>query len=163
MNNQFFGKIEKFNVLIENKQGTKNKYEYDSEAEAMRLDFVFSDGLVWPYNYGEILGTLGGDGDKLDAIVLSTEPIDSGVVVACRAIGMEEVLDRGEEDNKIICIPVVDRGMAKILDFADLDKAWAKTFVDFLSEIAKQKNKTMEVLGFVGKEKTEEYIQKAVL
>ena len=29
---------------------------------------------------------------------------------------MIEVLDRGEEDNKIICIPVVDRGMAKILD-----------------------------------------------
>lgn len=163
MNNLGFGEIEKFNVLVENKQGTKTKYEYDEVAGILRLDFVFSDGLVWPYNYGEILGTLGGDGDKLDAMILSTEPIDPGIVVSCRAIGTVEILDRGEEDNKIICVPVVDRGMEKVLDLNDLGEEWKKIPTEFYLEIARQKNKTMEIKGFWGKEKTEEYIRKTVV
>lgn len=154
---------EEFDVLVENRQGSKNKYEYDESAKALRFDFVFMDGLVWPYNYGEILGTLGGDGDKLDAIILSTEPIDPGVVAKCRAIGMIELLDRGEEDNKIICIPVRDNGMKNILDFKDLEPSWEKVFKDFLNEIAKQKEKTMEIKGFWGKGKTGEYIKKCVV
>lgn len=161
MNKIGFGEIGKFNVFIENSRGSRNKYETYGEHGMLRLDFVFNNGLTWPYNYGEILGTLGGDGDKLDAIVISTEAIDPGVLVECRAIGMVEVIDRGEEDNKIVCVPVVDEGMEKIQYFEDLEKSWEENIRNFLKELAKQKNKKMDVLGFVGKEKTEEYIQKS--
>lgn len=163
MNNIGFGEIGKFNVFIENSRGSRNKYETYGEHGMLRLDFVFNNGLTWPYNYGEILGTLGGDGDKLDAIVISTEVIDIGILTECRAIGMAEVVDRGEEDNKIICVPVEDRDMKKIQDFADLEKSWEEKIRNFLGEVAKQKNKKMDVMGFFGKEKAEEYIQKSVL
>lgn len=163
MNKIGFGEIGKFNVFIENSRGSRNKYETYGEHGMLRLDFVFNNGLTWPYNYGEILGTLGGDGDKLDAIVVSIEVIDPGVLVECRAIGIAEVVDRGEENNKIICVPVVDRDMEKIQDFKDLENTWEDKIRDFLKELAKQKNKGMDVMGFFGKEKAEEYIKKSIL
>ena len=155
--------MQKFQVRVENLVNTKEKFEYDEAVGEMRLDFVFKDGLLWPYNYGEILNTLGGDGDKLDAIIISSGSLEIGNVIECRTVGIIELLDRGERDDKIICIPVTDEAMEKYQDFKDLDNSWQNKFKDFLMELAKQKNKTMEILAFHGKIKAEEEIKKALI
>jgi inorganic pyrophosphatase len=152
-----------FQVRVENLKGTKEKYEYDEAAGKMHLDFVFGNGLLWPYNYGEILNTLGGDGDKLDAIVLASVPLTIGEVIECRSVGMIELLDRGERDDKIICIPISDAGLANINDINDLDKSFLTEFDKFLMELAKQKNKVMQILAFCDKVRAEEEINKATI
>ncbi len=112
--------MQNFQVRVENLKGTKEKYEYDEVTEQMRLDFVFKNGLIWPYNYGQILNTLGGDGDKLDAIILSSKPLNIGNVFFCRTIDMIELLDRGERDDKIICVPVEDEALTGIIEIKDI-------------------------------------------
>lgn len=162
MNNNIpFGEINKFNVLIEIPEGTEIKFEYNSEYDAFVVDFIPTD-LVWPFNYGEIFGTRGGDEDKLDVLVLSSKPLPMGSVVVCRAIGMAEIVDRGEEDNKIICVPVLDKQLNNLQDIGDLSEEQLRSYDDFFRELAVQKDKIMEIKGFRGKDRAEEEIKKSL-
>src|ERR1051326_2941367 len=100
--------METFKVLIEIPKGTvNNKFEYNHKTGKMVLDFVF-ENIVWPYNYGEVVGTMGGDGDPLDAMIFSTEPLTQSSLVECLVFGGAEVLDRGEMDDKLLFVPVGD-------------------------------------------------------
>ena len=158
-----FGSPEEFNVLIEIPQGSQNKYEFDEKHEAIRLDFVLSGGLTWPANYGSVVGTLGGDGDMLDVFVFSSNPVYPGVLVACKPFGMIEVIDRGETDNKILAVAVVDPRSKYLNDLEDLPEEEVRQFEDFLAELAQQKNKIMEIKGFHGRQRALEELKKSVI
>ena len=152
-----------FKVLIEIPQDTVNKkYEYDHKTKKMVLDFVF-ENVVWPYNYGEILNAKGGDGDALDAIVLSQNPLEQGSRVECQAIGILEMLDRGEVDNKVICVPVNDPFSLKYKDLSDIPSAWQEEWQKFLFEIARQKKKVIKIMGFYNKTRAELEIKKSLI
>lgn len=148
-----FGTNEAFNVLIEISKGSPNKYEYDEEARAIKLEFVFKDGFTFVYNYGLIPETKAPDGDHLDAIVLSDDNLAMGTVVACRAIGMIELIDKGEEDNKIIAVPIADENYKNVQSINDLPKEWFAEAENFFQGIAVQKNKTMEIKSFCDKDR----------
>ncbi len=157
-----FGQVDKFNVFIEIPEVTQNKYEYDEELEMVRLDFVLSGEAGWPFNYGFICGTRGGDGDMLDAIILSSQPLTVGTLVVCRAVGMAEIVDRGEVDNKILCVPVVDRLMEKYQNIDSFSEEQLRSYNDFFIDLAVQKNKIMEVKGFGDKERAEQEINRSI-
>lgn len=146
-----FGSVDAFNVLIEIPKGSSNKYEYDEQLDVLRLDFVFTD-LEIPFNYGSIAGTLGGDGDPQDAIVLSTYPLVPGTVVTCKTVGFLEALDRGEVDNKMICFPVADPLAAKYDDVGDFNQEQLREIGDYFRAVGIQKNKIMEIIGYRGKQ-----------
>jgi len=93
------------------------------------------------------------DGDHLDAIVLSQDILTMGTVVVCRAIGMIELIDRGEEDNKIIAIPLADKKYKNTHSIKDLPKEWFEEVENFFQEAARQKNKIMEIKSFQDKER----------
>ena len=78
--------------------------------------------VAYPANYGSMPRTLAGDGDPLDALVLTREPLHPGVLVMFRPIGVLRMLDDGEHDEKIIGVPTdkVDPTYAGIRDLADL-------------------------------------------
>jgi inorganic pyrophosphatase len=151
----------KFEVLIEISKGTvNNKFEYNHRTGKFVLNFVF-ENLVWPYNYGFIPNTKGGDGDELDAIVLSKMPLRQGLKAKCHTIGMMEVLDRGEIDNKIICVPAGDSLAVKYRDIADLSESEKNKYIEFQKELAKQKKKVMEIKSFQNKESALNEIKKS--
>lgn len=77
-----------FDVTIEIPRGNKNKYEMDHETGRIRLDRTLFTSTQYPYDYGYIEGTLGEDGDPLDALVLLTEPTFPGCLIECRALAM---------------------------------------------------------------------------
>lgn len=156
-----FGEVDAFNVLIEIPEGSHNKYEYDEELDEIKLDFVFWGKCKFPHNYGLMPETKAGDGDHLDAIVFNPEPLAIGAVVTCRAVGIIELIDRGEIDNKLICIPVACEEYKKIKSIEDLPKDFEKIHRDFYKLIGIQKNKTIEIRGFFGKEKAIEEIKKS--
>jgi len=171
-----FGSPEAFNVLVEITRGSNLKYEFDEASGEMKVDFVFSavggsasggDNLVFPFNYGFIPHTLGGDGDALDAIVLSSAPIPSGSVVKCRAVGMFETVDTGEVDNKLIVVPVDDILAKKYQDISDLPKDSLQKWTDLYMEIARQKNKFkrkfIEVKGLKNKQTALEEIKNSLI
>lgn len=156
-----FGQPESFNVLVEITQGSNLKYEYDEATDSLKLDFVFED-LAFPFNYGFIPGTLGGDGDTLDAIVLSSAPLKSGLVVQCKAIGILKTIDRGEVDDKVVTVPLNDALAKKYLDIADLSPDSLRQWTEFYMEVGRQKKKSIKILGLKNKKAALEEIKKSL-
>ncbi len=157
------GSPEKFNAFIETPKGSKIKYEIDEELDLMRVNFVFQGDFAWIYNYGLIPQTKAPDNDHLDVYVLGDNPIQSGLVVVCRPIGMIELLDRGQGDNKIIALPFNDVSFSGVNSLEDLPKSIQGDFTKFHQEVGIQKNKKMEILGFHGKERAIEEIKKYMI
>ena len=91
-----------FDVTIEIPKGTKNKYEMDHHTGRIRLDRTLFTATQYPYDYGFIEGTLGQDGDPLDAFVLMPEPAFPGALIECRAIGMFRMTDEAGGDDKVL-------------------------------------------------------------
>ena len=152
-----------YKVLIEIPKGTvNNKFEYNHQTKTMMLDFVFKN-LVWPFNYGEVVGTLGGDGDALDALVFSTNPLAQSSLVNCIPFGIVKQLDRGEEDHKLMFVPVGDALAEKYKDISDFSEQEREGLKILYKKIADQKKKTIEILGFENKQQAEEEIKKCLI
>ena len=100
--------FDRFEALIEIPKGSKAKYELDKNTGLVRLDRVLYTSTVYPANYGFIPRTLADDGDPLDVLVLTNETIYPMTLVNCFPIGVIKMIDGGEQDEKIIAIPVKD-------------------------------------------------------
>ena len=156
-----FGTAERFNVVIEIPKGSQNKYEHDEELDVMKLDWVFTGDFKFIFDYGFVPQTRGGDGDMLDAFVLTSHSLTQGVVVECRAIGMIELLDRGEVDDKILAVPIADRNYEKVRELSELDFDYEQTFRDFFKKLGVQKDKVYEIKGFKGSNEAKRELTKA--
>jgi len=92
-------------VLIEIPEGSSVKYELDEETGEMTVDRLMPTAMSYPVSYGLIEGTLGEDGDALDALVFISQPIVPGVIIKCKLIGMLEMEDEEGVDHKLVCVP----------------------------------------------------------
>lgn len=156
-----FGLPDQFNVLIEIYKGATLKYEYDPVSDMLILDYMLSDGLAFPHAYGFVPQTTAGDKDPLDVFVVSSGFFVPGTVVPCRAIGMVELLDRGEEDNKLVAVSVLDPVYKSTQTIKELGGDTDKQLTSFLLELGRQKKKTMEIIGFHGSDKARVELEKA--
>lgn len=154
-----FGEPEKLNVLVEISQGTCNKYELDEASGLMTLDFVFRDGLTFPYNYGFVPNTLAPDNDPLDAIIYSSEPLHPGIIATVKPFGLLKMLDRGQQDNKLLTVPLVDPLAETLNDINDLADNHRQKIQNFLTAVGRQKNKSVKFEGFAGKQAALEEIK----
>ena len=101
-------------------QGQKNKYEVDHETGRIRLDRTLFTSTAYPADYGFIEGTLGQDGDPLDALVLVSEPTFPGCLIKCRAIAMFRMTDEAGGDDKVLCVPASDHRRDHLRDITDV-------------------------------------------
>ena len=97
-----------FDVTIEIPKGSRNKYEVDHETGKIYLDRYLYTAFGYPADYGYIDGTLGEDGDPLDALVLLPESVYPGVIVKARVVGMYTMTDEAGGDDKLLCVPAGD-------------------------------------------------------
>jgi inorganic pyrophosphatase len=95
-------------VVVEIPKGSRNKYEYDPETKAIVLDRMLFTSMQYPADYGFIEGTMGSDGDPLDALVFVGEPTFPGCQIRVRPIGLFRMTDEKGEDEKILCVPLRD-------------------------------------------------------
>ena len=108
-------------LAVEIPAGSFTKYEINEEG-LLFVDRFQSMPVAYPANYGSMPRTLAGDGDPLDALVLTREPLHPGVLIRFRPIGVLRMVDEGKTDEKIIGVPTdkVDPTYAGIRDLADL-------------------------------------------
>lgn len=124
---------ETVNVVIEIRKGERNKYEVDKATGRLFLDRVNGTMLGYPADYGYVPQTLCEDGDPLDALLIIDESVPHGVVVPSRAIGVLYMVDDGESDEKLICVPADDISKDHIKDLADLGDNFPKVIEHFYS------------------------------
>ena len=108
-----------FPVVIEIPKGSKNKYELDKDTGLLRLDRVLHSAVYYPADYGFIPRTFCDDGDPLDALVLSQEPVYPLTIVEARAIGVMRMRDEKGIDDKIVAVSVRDPAF---VDYRDKDQ-----------------------------------------
>lgn len=114
-------------TVIEIPKGSNNKVEWRRREEYFALDRVEPMIFAKPCNYGFIPQTLDEDGDELDTLVITGEPLTTGIVIEeARVIGALIFEDDGEMDHKIICVPMDDRHYGKIMNFEELGEVWKK-------------------------------------
>ncbi|MGB3485218.1 MAG: inorganic diphosphatase [Mycobacterium sp.] len=139
-------------VVVEIPQGSANKYEIDPATGQIVLDRVQSMPVAYPANYGSIPQSLGGDGDPLDALVLTREPLAPGVQVRVRPIGMLNMIDGGEADEKVIAVPVddVDPHFSDYQNITDLPAIQQQAIEQFFSVYKNlpEGRKEVELNGF---------------
>ena len=138
-----------FIACIEIEQGSKNKYELDKETGLIILDRVLYTSTHYPMNYGFIPRTYAGDNDPLDVFVLCSQPISQNCLVRCYPIGVVKMIDREENDEKIIAIPYGDPQWHDIQDLSELPQHIMNELKHFL-EVYKQleyKNVVVQEIG----------------
>ena len=112
-------------VVIEIPKHSSHKVEWDRHLGYFVLDRVEPRIFQKPVNYGFIPQTLDEDGDELDALVVTDEPLPCGVVIpSARVLGVLEFVDDGEADHKVICTPADDRHQGEFKSVHDLGTAW---------------------------------------
>src|SRR5580765_3936842 len=109
-----------FPVVIEIPKGSKNKYELDKETGLLRLDRVLHSAVYYPADYGFIPRSFCDDGDPLDVLVLSQEPVYPLTIVEARAIGVVRMRDEKGIDDKIVAISIRDPAYADYHDKSQL-------------------------------------------
>ena len=92
-------------MIVEIPKNSGNKYEYDSELGVFRLDRALYSPMHYPGDYGFIPGTLADDGDPLDVLALVEEPSFPGCLIEVRPVGILNMVDNEEADQKIIAVP----------------------------------------------------------
>jgi inorganic pyrophosphatase len=157
-------KEEKFITLIEIPKGSKKKYEIDKETGFLILDRFLSTSFHYPFNYGFIPFTLCEDKDPLDVLVLSQDVIDPMILVECRPIGIIQMIDNNEMDEKIIAVPINDLLMDSFQDINDISSSLLSEIKHFFMHYKDlEKNKNVIIEKIENKNKAMQTIKKALI
>ena len=115
------------NAVVEIPKGSTMKIEWDRGRATFRVDRVEPAIFAKPVNYGFIPQTLDKDGDELDVLIVTDEPIPTGVWLKCKILGVLNFDDSAEADHKIVVVPTDDRHTDdSILSLDDLGKHWKR-------------------------------------
>ena len=138
------------NVVIEIPTGSNHKIEWDRERACFMLDRVEPVAFAKPCNYGFIPQTLDEVGDELDALVITDQPLTTGVWMKAKILGVMKFVDGGEVDDKIICVPADDRNNGDCYEkLEDLPKKMLEQIEFHFSHYKDLKKPgTTEVKGF---------------
>lgn len=155
---------EEFNVVVEIPRGSHNKYEIDKESGIIKLDRVNYSAATYPCDYGFAPQTLWDDGDALDVIVLTTNPIPPGILVAARPVALMEMTDDGQSDDKIIAVPTEDIRFDHVTDLDHINKHTLKELQHFFEQNKKLKKKPVETVvhGFKGRADALEAVRRSM-
>jgi len=138
------------NTVVEIPKGSTLKIEWNRKVAAFELDRVEPSIFAKPVNYGFIPQTLDEDGDELDTLVITDDPIPTGVFLKAKVIGVLKFIDDGEVDDKVICVPADDRNTDNAITcFADLNSRWKQQIEHHFSRYKDLKKPgSVEVTGW---------------
>ncbi len=153
-------------ILIEIPAGSNIKYEQDEETGRIYVDRFVPTPMFYPENYGSIEGAKGKDGDLLDALVMTSQPVAPGTWIKARVIGMLEMEDEEGVDHKILCVPEKTKqdiqcgGWQDLTDVPQwrLDKL--KHFFEHYKDL--EKDKWVKINKFVGRAEAEKEVAEAM-
>lgn len=148
-------------MIIEIPRGSMNKYEIDKETGLIALDRVLHTAQQYPFDYGFVPQTLWDDGDALDVVLLTTQPLMPGILVHARPVAILPMVDGGEKDEKIIAVPASDPRFADINDLGDINKHTLKEISHFFETYKKIQKKEVSLGEYEGREQAEAAFERA--
>ncbi|HEY8954532.1 inorganic diphosphatase [Chitinophaga sp.] len=149
------------NAIIEIPKGCRAKYELDKESGLLKLDRVLYSSVYYPANYGFIPQSYCDDHDPLDILVISQIECVPMCIIDAKIIGVMQMVDGGEADDKIIAVAANDMSVNHINDITELPPHFIDEMRHFFEEYKKLEKKTVVVEEFQNKEKAKQIILKS--
>ena len=152
------------NVIIETPKGSRNKFAFDPDKKVFTLKGVLPAGASFPFDFGFIPRTLGGDGDPLDVLVLMDEPAFAGCHVVVRLIGAIEA-DQTEKDgtternDRLIGVADKAKLYEGVRTLSDAGDALVGQIEHFFISYNEEKGKRFEAKKRVGPRKAVELVE----
>jgi inorganic pyrophosphatase len=137
--------------FVEIPKGSRNKYEFDHEANCIKLDRFLFSSMVYPTDYGFIPDTLGLDGDPLDAMVCVSEPTFPGCTIDVKPIALFRMEDDKGVDDKVLCVPLQDPAWNHLEELDDLPDQLRQEIAHFFSVYKDLEQKKVKVDGWYGR------------
>jgi len=145
------GKDGTLRVVVETPRGSRHKYAWNEQVRAFEHKATLGSGLVWPYDYGFIPRTKGGDGDPLDVLVLMDEPAFPGCLLHVRIIGAFEVEKNGTANDRYVACLLPSRELSLSTDgyetLSDLPERLLEQMEHFLTAYSEQRGNEVRVRG----------------
>jgi inorganic pyrophosphatase len=157
---------EDFNVVIEIPMNADPiKYEVDKESGALFVDRFIATAMHYPCNYGYIPHTISDDGDPVDVLVITPFPLQHGVVVRCRPLGVLKMEDEAGGDSKLLAVPIDKclpwyKHWRKADDIAPERLAQIQHFFEHYKDL--EPGKWVKILGWAGPEEAKREIVASV-
>ena len=148
-------------VFVEVPSGSRNKYELDPELGGIVLDRRLFTSMSYPADYGFIEGTMGEDGDPLDALVLVGEPTFPGCRIRVRVVGVFHMTDEKGLDEKVICVPLKDPAWMRVSDIHDIPPEFRDEIEHFFQVYKDLEEGKTETRGFGNRADAELIIEEA--
>ncbi|HEY0369939.1 MAG TPA: inorganic diphosphatase [Chthoniobacterales bacterium] len=152
-------------VIVDTPKGSRNKFAWNEDRELFELSGVLPAGAVFPYDFGFIPQTRGGDGDPVDVLVLMDEPAFSGCLVEARLLGVIEAeqTEEGEttRNDRLIAVSAKSRIHADLKSLDDLNEKLVDEIEHFFVSYNAAKGKQFKPLGRYGPDRARELVEKS--
>ena len=150
------------NAIIEIPQGSRAKYEIDKPSGLLKLDRVIYSSFYYPINYGFIPRTYGDDKDPLDILVLSSINVQPLCLIEAKVIGVMQMIDAGDADDKIIAVANHDMSVNHINNIEEMPSHFFLEVRQFFEDYKKLENKTVKVEEYGDKAKALKIIENGI-
>lgn len=167
LNLDAFHDEEELNVVIETPKGSRNKYDYDEKLGLFKLGGVLPSGASFPFDFGFVPSTVGGDGDPLDVLLLMDEPAFAGCLVRTRLVGVVEA-EQTERDgettrnDRLIGVAADARLHMRVRTLESLGTTLLEEIEHFFVSYNQIKGKEFKPLGRFGPERARELVEEGM-
>ena len=138
--------------LVEIPMGSRNRYEWDPELQAIKLDRLLFSSVSYPTDYGFIPDTLAADGDPLDVMVCVAQPTFPGCLIEVKPVALLRIEEEQVHDDKVLCVPLEDPSWSWLEDLDDLPKNLKDEITHFFSIYKDLEQKGVTVEGWYGRD-----------
>ena len=153
-------------VIVDTPKDSRNKYKFDERLGLFKLGGVLPVGTFFPFDFGYVPNTLGGDGDPLDVLILMDEPAFVGCLIPSRLIGVieaEQTEDgKTETNDRLIAVASNSRTHKDIKSINDLNKTLVDEIEHFFISYNEAKGKKFEPLGRFGAQKAKKIVEEGI-
>ncbi len=149
-------------AVIEIPQGSRCKFELDKPSGLLKLDRVIYSSFYYPVNYGFIPQTYGDDKDPLDILVLTSLPVVPLTLMEAKVIGVMQMIDSGDSDDKIIAVAAKDPSVNHYNNIEELPSHFLNELRHFFEEYKALENKEVVVEEFGDKVIALKIIEEAI-
>jgi inorganic pyrophosphatase len=153
---------EGLHAIVEIPMGSRNKYEWDAELDAIKLDRFLFASVTYPTDYGYFPNTLAEDGDPLDAMVCVSDATFPGCYVPVRPIALFRMRDEKGVDDKVLCVPRTDPNWSHIEGLEDVPQQLRDEIAHFFSIYKQPEGHAVKVDGWRGRDEAQAVLEAAV-
>ena len=157
---------QELNAIIETPKGSRNKFSYGEEHGLFILKGVLPAGASFPFDFGFVPSTLGGDGDPVDVLVLMDEPAFVGCLVPARLIGVIEAeqTEKGEttRNDRLIAVAADSHSHREVRTLGKLSENLIDEIEHFFISYNAIKGKEFKPIGRFGPERAKKLIEEGI-